>query len=1267
MTPNKKNRPTRKMPTPDDVIAGASATSLEIARMIHTINPTNRDLDPSSTQSLYSKKSKLQSILIRRFPDSIIIDPPAPHAPDVVSIRLKFFTEDACHARIDTLDRDAAAIVRRLLRESQESLSPLPIQTFPQTDANKQPDRLPEQTTPTPETLLDLGRKALESYDYTEAERLFSDAWSMSGGIDALRELIDFHVEKIGRFDEAVRIAELAGQAAMRDPFIARLVTLAASRIGRFDVVIPALASPATRSAEACLAVFRHLRTTGDTRGALAMFDLALSCNDAAGIVTDAIRAEAVELQTNRLDALEQELRNAWEANRLDHAESLARALAAEKPQHTLANTVLHTIDASRRHLQFNRLTDLAREALRNDDPETAHQRLQEASEYGTLSAQHLQWLGEARRGIDARADAGAVRVIRTFLTAGDARAAFESFAKLKPEMRSRILGDLDDIRFTWIDMAAGNAPLRTLVSAVETLRRARDDLEHHADPADIVRALEPLQVILARVPEVHTALYEAQQRMIALETRAAQERLHALEDALRDNDLDTADTIRRAIDPDRLEPERRNHLNRLVIDLDGRLERRVQERKFDRLMQRGNLFEAMTVARALRISGDADGKWNREIDTIQRAIDEQWKVMIVKDAPPIAYSRILNSINRPSRFNSLLTQDGLRLVIIDEIHDKILIRIFEVESGNVMVTILFTPPRPPLTLKGFVRGEDLQIASTNRYSLVVSLESLLVTEYIDFNDIIDDDIGLEDVIPIPHRDLIWLVESSIRKNPSCYIASLSTRRILRTIPIGLFPEPVLTPDHVLFSDQQKDEGVRLYEEDGRYLTRIRLEPDINCDAMAMHPDQEHMILVTALSDDVDWSDDPHPDYPDGDLRIELHSGTKLIGTAINLRNSNNWNEYSVKTSQALRIVFVLYGLKNSTDASRFMLTALMPSLDGLESLYSIEVPFHSCLVTDIASNHVILVSVSGNDVFIRSLGATAPVVPPELQHGQDRDPIYPESLEHIDRCRRESGTQKVQEWTKRFRNEKETPIPSPDDANEMLDFVEAMRTKRWYDRARSLEEEILHAHPDHPRCRARMAERHLSAAQFREALERLRDIRESTAGMLQAHVHHLLGVAYIGLGNYKEAIHCWCDGEALEHPDECGFEELIDYGRFCMRPQEEQVIHPKWKQAAVIFEIHRRVRELLMLSRTEDAIEYFAARIGQVRPFAHMLALATDIFTHFQLIPLSHNAVMRRILQAMLREKTVNRHLHRTTPFLPPDIGNWTYDTLTALAEKGD
>lgn len=87
------------------VLDGSAAVDVtELVALIAGANPTRRTLDPAERARRYAEKARLQSLLLRRFPDSVEVFPTARRG--IVGLRLRDGRGDAGHAALSDLEPD---------------------------------------------------------------------------------------------------------------------------------------------------------------------------------------------------------------------------------------------------------------------------------------------------------------------------------------------------------------------------------------------------------------------------------------------------------------------------------------------------------------------------------------------------------------------------------------------------------------------------------------------------------------------------------------------------------------------------------------------------------------------------------------------------------------------------------------------------------------------------------------------------------------------------------------------------------------------------------------------------------------------------------------------------------------------------------------------------------------------------------------------------------------------------------------------------------
>ncbi len=164
---------------PEDILAGrVKVTAGELLDLIHRVNPTGRDLPAREEALRYAQKSRLQSLLVRRFGPELTIEPDLAHE-GTVSIAHRGQGRDGCHAVLDALDEDARSWVRRALDlgpPSSVSPPPAAITVPPPSELS------PPSAEATPDSLVRRADRAIDSYDYERARAKLAQAVEASSG-----------------------------------------------------------------------------------------------------------------------------------------------------------------------------------------------------------------------------------------------------------------------------------------------------------------------------------------------------------------------------------------------------------------------------------------------------------------------------------------------------------------------------------------------------------------------------------------------------------------------------------------------------------------------------------------------------------------------------------------------------------------------------------------------------------------------------------------------------------------------------------------------------------------------------------------------------------------------------------------------------------------------------------------------------------------------------------------------------------------------------
>ncbi|MCP4690469.1 MAG: hypothetical protein GY859_20610, partial [Desulfobacterales bacterium] len=156
-----------------------------------------------------------------RFEDDLLIERSDPENPQLVSLKPRFFDEDACHALLPELDPEARSLAQKQIDEASASPNANANESLPGADRRNRfsgdPALVDDGSRESAgkgleryslDELLRLGGRALEAYDYEACEAYYCRAFALShGGLEAARSLLEFFVDHLAAYEKAMDLA----------------------------------------------------------------------------------------------------------------------------------------------------------------------------------------------------------------------------------------------------------------------------------------------------------------------------------------------------------------------------------------------------------------------------------------------------------------------------------------------------------------------------------------------------------------------------------------------------------------------------------------------------------------------------------------------------------------------------------------------------------------------------------------------------------------------------------------------------------------------------------------------------------------------------------------------------------------------------------------------------------------------------------------------------------------------------------------------------
>lgn len=966
---SKRRADDRKPLDPEDVLAGRAKVSVtQLLDLIHWVNPTGRERGAREAELRYAQKSRLQSLLIRRFGDELSAVPDPTHE-GTVSIVHRDHGRDGCHAVVDTLDEDARAWVRlQLDLGPPSSQAPASPSLAPRPSGRGSPpadeEGAPSSTGASPESLQRHADDAVESYDFERARRYLERAVAQSdGAAEPAAALLALLVETLGDDAGALALEPSLSRAALAHADVRALLALAAARSGQPGQATDLLrgANP-QRTAEVSAALAARAIEAGDVDQAAAhLADLRKRAPSHRAIV--ALADEITRMRAAARGPLETELSALVAAGQADEAERKAAEVLSRWPESEAARRVVRAAEERRR----------------------------QASQAAEHRARELE------AALHAQREALQVEQVQAQLAAPDLRGGLLAWLDLEPALRRRVgeTGAAELCR--WLDLTPTRLMPSVRVEAVLAVLVAKQRLT--SDPRGAIDALAAHEAALERVPEAKRIAREAHAQLAAEGTARAREEVLAARRDLSGGDAasaiarldaslrsDLGDALRAEAEAMRAEAAR-------ILTHDNRVA------EVARLRRTGHLFEARALAdellaevpRATEPEAAPDperARWEQERRDIQAEIQRAFRVEIDNEPFPFGDEEIPDATQTMMEAPVWLTDDGRTLVLAEGQRDRVWIQLVDVPSRMVRAQMVLRTPEPVESVVFHVLGNMAWLTSTRGSLLAIDVERFTVELFRPAREIVPPGQHAGGVAIAADRGAAMLryywIQPADKDGYACpvQVIDLETRRVVREIPevIRLAGLPGLREARVACF---KPAGLVLHEERGVPVRGGRF-PRITVAVVlaTVHPSGEGLVGAGKI-DSTPWQVERAPAQGS---RRKKRPGTssdpdRTIMGLVNLTADGQARAtWTVDVGDGS-----LIGLASARDTGllsvmliqsdyTWVLMALRPAGDTFELLHRTEVPGFTVIVRDADARHMFVYSAS--PLCLVPLGPTAPDVP---------------------------------------------------------------------------------------------------------------------------------------------------------------------------------------------------------------------------------------------------------------------------------------------------
>jgi len=1281
-----RKRKKKKTIQPEDLLAGrTSATARDLIRMIHRINPTKAGVEPQKAAHRYRLKARLQSLLIRRFGEGLIIEQPDVNQPQLIGIRLRNFAEDACHALIHELDKDARSWAQRQIDESRLDHSQ---DSFGAGDSPKVDSPAPSsQNGPmeaelSTDELLQLGRKALEEFDYERSKVLYCRALQRSeGDLQPAQALLEILIEHLAADEEALALSESFSASTLKDKGIRIRLATAYARLDRIEsalATIRRILEP--EAAQVYYLAAKHFIARQDEDQALNQVASLKACGSLELVLeTEQLEKEIRALQAKRLEPLEAQMLRSRQAGEVEKTSELAHRLLSLMPENKAARRIIGDIEKKERQNQINFLLQRAGEARDRRDFEQEADFLSRILTMGKKTPGLKRLLAEAQRqALQQRQKAEADALVSCW-SAGEREKALLAYTGLDAPQRERIRARIHNFHFKWMETAlaaSGTVKPLKLARAVLALGQCTEALDVGGDPRQVIDQLRLCGKTLQCLPQAQEILVQAETRIRTLEEKEKQKLLSEAEAFVDAGDFSMAgDRIEKMkgfsldeADRKRLEPLKRRFFHFQKIQ---RLGRRYEES----VSRKDEVTSRRLAGRLARLLEDGSARrWADKVTRHTMAIRTQWCLSTAElSGLPGCYGTL--GLNTYSNDTSCLLLPGGRQLLIATAHDRwVFLRAYDLSDRRFHRGYLLQAPRALEFAKASIDGDTVWINDLKGQVFQVGLNPFDVLFWHDFGPLIAGEAEYEDALLCPQSRILWLKKSGPTENRDDVfeIVHIDRARSIRRIKSSGFPDRIYVGGkHRTVLQDLLGGSVRIYTDDGKVLETFTLESIGTIHHAAVHPNGTDYIFLPF--DDTGALDPGMDSQMQGDLMLvlEVKPDPEKKYKPIKISNSDGEADHGIATSLDHGIVFAHFFQDSGKHFGR-RVAAWKPTDNGLEMIFSKHAPENLMLACDEPSRQVAAVAFSPFEFEARLLDER----PPEFSASLVDSPpaLHTPPFEGPWLCSMPTGKINATSMafmlqlqnadfreTRRMMREMKKNAP----ADHVAALVCALERIFRLEEAGKLKRFMREKYPDHYLVRIELANEASQKSDWPGVIDLLQGLpRESLDDGSARHLCHLLGMAYFSIGEVQKALGTWKEGLAYEN-GRCELEPYIDYAEIARRSPKSRKRRKAASAASRLLSIFEQVDQHLADRQWEPAIAAAESIYPLTNADRQMLVRLAHAYLQVDFTP----GEMRWVCKVLALANFLDcfKVAYKKDPVLPPYIEKWPESRLAEVARSAE
>ena len=933
-----------------DVLAGrVSLGAGELLERIHAVNPTGRSLAAADERRRYELKARLQSLLIRKFHDDLVV---TASAPGIVALRHRYIGQDACHARIDELEDDVRVRVQYLLDVAEVADAAAGGAAAPRNG--------PVAVDAGP---LEQGRVALAEFDYEAARAHFERAaLSASGDPTAARELLELLVDHLALDEDALALEHRLPHTAAADPDVRALLGIAAARSGDTSAasrLLTGLIVP--RAADAWCALADHAAR----RHAYDDLDRCVArlaeCDPAHPEIVR-FREEANRLRADARRPAEQELLQIAEGGDDDATEAKARELLGRWPDSPVAGRVVGRIQDRRRAAAAERLVASARVAVSAGEVGRATELCRQARSLGSDTAALLEQIQEVDAAQRRARDDAEVAAVHARLAGADPRPGLAAFLALEPELRHRARIHRDVPMLEWLEQASPHrkgARHDAIIDAVLAITATAAALER-GDDTEAIAILEPHGPLLTGVARANELRAEAHRRITARRRAAAASTLEQVQLALAGGDLDTCERICDHLDRRDLDDEKRTQLDEARRQLRERRDVARRRARVDQLVAAGDLVSARRELAADLAAGDPVDASRTRLDELGAELRRTWCVRADYPGERCGPFDLVGELLGPLPFFEgiapWLIGSGHELVVATAAGRHVFLGRVSVDDGQLLERHHLRTPEPiGDLLSTTVDGDRLWLVGEAGYVLQLAWATGEPVRWLSLAQFLTPHSRIERVFLLPGGSHLWL-EAGVPADgaPTDSVIEIEPWRLRRELPASRCLQPIVAGRSSCVIGMNFDGGAVRYTERGTVAWEIA-GARRQVSAATIDLDGELIVLGSRLDEA-------------GEIEIVRNKEGRAIRCQT-LPDSSSERVHRCASARGTSLLVVYHRM--DVDNARLVVCDL--ACPDLTPLYTVDAPLDFVLAQDVDATQVVGLWDHPRGVEIARIGAQPP------------------------------------------------------------------------------------------------------------------------------------------------------------------------------------------------------------------------------------------------------------------------------------------------------